>query len=691
MSSILRRIPYYRIGVLGILFALTAAAIVSPSASAAASGIWSTRDWNCSLVSQSPNGNATKGYFYNGYNSSSSNTSSCWYAPSDPKVLKSGVPSTVWTSGKTYECGNGKGKSGSKYGVKTSGTTQQKLIAFLQCKYYSGDAWMRTGAAFIVRSMFGTKASGSKSAQQSGSLRTISSTAQNNEWEKLLDRLNGQVISYTSSTSSGSRNTQVVSSNGRYDVVQFKQSKNASALLFRSAGSSSNNYVLFTDCANPVGNLPGVPAVPGELVPEVTGSPEAVDGDDAEVSLHPTVSYETPSSGAATSHAADWQLTRFVVPAGQNYNGAGDSTATPTAYFGFGATTLRSGNGTFTAPSADVGVGDYPVGAGHALGTRVCFALSVRPPIRGGNQWRHSAPFCVIIAKKPKAQVWGNDLLVGSGTTGGRVVGSSSTLDISGVRRVFGSWVEYGIIASKHVNTVASGAGYAGGNSSQLFCDVSFLTFTNAGTGAGCTDTTVKGGYATTRGLPAIANRFTNGSAIAGNTIDLAAVSSGVHTSTAAQLSITGNTTTIAKGHWVVIYAPNTAVTIASNVRYTTEQLQTANDIPQVIIIARTITIQGSVGQVDAWLIADSLNTCGDVALDVPLSAAVCNQRLIVNGPVIVDTLYLRRTAGAERSAPGVAAEVFNLRPDAYLWATNRSNASGRLQTVVTKELPPRF
>jgi len=50
------------------------------------------------------------------------------------------------------------------------------------------------------------------------------------------------------------------------------------------------------------------------------------------------------------------------------------------------------------------------------------------------------------------------------------------------------------------------------------------------------------------------------------------------------------------------------------------------------------------------------------------------------------------RTAG---SGVGVAigdpAEVFNLRGDAYLWATAYSSNSDRLSTVSTKELPPRF
>ena len=54
--------------------------------------------------------------------------------------------------------------------------------------------------------------------------------------------------------------------------------------------------------------------------------------------------------------------------------------------------------------------------------------------------------------------------------------------------------------------------------------------------------------------------------------------------------------------------------------------------------------------------------------------------------------LWLRRTAGSGTDlASGDPAEVFNLRPDAYLWAATRATGSGRVQTMYTTELPPRL
>src|SRR5690606_28527099 len=111
-------------------------------------------------------------------------------------------------------------------------------------------------------------------------------------------------------------------------------------------------------------------------------------------------------------------------------------------------------------------------------------------------------------------------------------------------------------------------------------------------------------------------------------------------------------------------------------------------DIPQVVIIANNILIDESVSRVDAWLVAAGtgangiVNTCSASNLDnaspaqleTRLHAGRCDDRLTVNGPVIANRLLLRRTAGAgPGNQAGNPAEVFNFRPDAYLWLVERS------------------
>jgi len=151
----------------------------------------------------------------------------------------------------------------------------------------------------------------------------------------------------------------------------------------------------------------------------------------------------------------------------------------------------------------------------------------------------------------------------------------------------------------------------------------------------------------------------------------------------------------MAAGRSVIIYAPNNDVVINGNLMYTTGAISSVGQVPQLVIIAQNITINEGVTQVDAWLVAKTagqgnIYTC-NVAF-TSLTTSRCSSRLTVNGPVISNTIHLRRTAGAGANADGPrAAEVFNLRPDAYFWGVSQSTETGRIPTVMTKELPPRF
>jgi hypothetical protein len=118
------------------------------------------------------------------------------------------------------------------------------------------------------------------------------------------------------------------------------------------------------------------------------------------------------------------------------------------------------------------------------------------------------------------------------------------------------------------------------------------------------------------------------------------------------------------------------------------------------VIIAKNINIADVVGantvtNIDAWLIAQggTINTCSDVDKDANLSTDICKDKLTVNGPVMTDKLYLRRTAGSGTGAnSGDPAEVFNLPASAYLWSiTQASKSKSNVQTVYSTELPPRF
>ena len=154
-------------------------------------------------------------------------------------------------------------------------------------------------------------------------------------------------------------------------------------------------------------------------------------------------------------------------------------------------------------------------------------------------------------------------------------------------------------------------------------------------------------------------------------------------------------------GKWIVINAPLANVVISGDIRYANGPFVDASRLPQLVIIANSITINDTVRTVDAWLVAPGrvqggavaggvIQTCNHAAS--ALNEGVCANPLTINGPVIANRLVLLRTAGAGAGvSAGDPAETFNFRPDAYIWALRQSQSSGRVTTVSTKELPPRY
>lgn len=433
-----------------------------------------------------------------------------------------------------------------------------------------------------------------------------------------------------------------------------------------------------------------------DLTTSISGNTRAAEPG-ATVTISPTIN----NSGATASSSASWRVIQRIVREGQTIPGAGGSAIAPEAYYGAGSTAIRNGSGTF--PRGATAIASFgTVMPDIGINDRVCFALSVTPRSSTSSNWYHSDPFCVVIAKSPKLQVIGGDVIVGTGASASNIVTSFVRKNVSGQDRTFGSWGEYAIAVNGTIVGMASGAGYSGGAIGN-FCSVSLLTVTNAGTNV-CTDATPKGGYAVSSALPAISDRFVssqtqNLGATAAIDIGDAALQ-GIYT-VADSLTITNTgAASLPVGKWIVINAPRADVTISDSLLYTSQSLSSISEIPQLIIIADTISIEADVQRVDAWLVATgdsgTINTCSEISdpaqAGSPLTANRCVEQLTVNGPVVAKRLLLYRTAGAGTlSSSGDPAEVFNLRPDAYLWAAYYNSTAGRVPTVTTRELPPRF
>ena len=445
-----------------------------------------------------------------------------------------------------------------------------------------------------------------------------------------------------------------------------------------------------------------------QLDPAISVSPAV-----GEANTPITVSPGINNSGATPSTSAQWWIRRVTVSPTGSISGATTNGQSAASYFG--GTQIANGTNVFargpTSLAASVAgetLGDLPVG------TRVCYTLSVAPFRHDNSGIRHGTPACVTVSKRLKVQVTGGDLIVGRNSVsntapvgGSRVVTGSPSFSGG---NYYGSWAEYGIVPSGTILGMASGSGYAGGNpNGDSLCKVSALSFVNR-TGTTCSPSLV-GRYALSTTAPDVAARFRTNSttpALPSTTVDITGQSlAGLYRTTASSVSIRSSGQ-IPAGRSLIINAPNTDVTISSNIAYASGSLSAVDRIPQVVIIARSISIANTTfnGQpltnVDAWLIAVGsgnagyISTCASVAPGSPtnatLNANTCNNKLTVNGPIVANKLYLYRTAGAGTgSNSGDPAEVFNLRADAYIWGTAYSAGTGRIPTVSTKELPPRF
>jgi len=609
-------------------------------------------------------------------------------------------------------------------GATTTNATLSKAdyIASIKDRLNNGGTQDKNGAAFIIQTMRGATNGADWNTDRPPAGPTA---AQIKDWE---DRINNPDITMSIATAGAEYGnwlstcrpdtrpaTRVLPAN-RCDEIAFidytSVKENGSryginsekSVVFYSNSKASVMYVQRTKCANTFGSLSaGLPQGANyDLTPTITVNPTV-----GEPGTSVTTTSTVSNGGTSAAPGVNWQISTFKLTPTEAIPAAGTSGAatTPQAFYGHNAVSPPnggSGTGTFqpgiTSPNPIASLmqtlGDEEVG------TKVCYGLSVRPYSHNTTDWRHSAAVCLVIAKKPRIQIWGGDLIVGKTATS-NIVTSKTSKDVGGTNRIFGSWAEYGVLASGTVTNFGSGAGYSGGATSTASCDVQLLTFTNAGTST-CTESTAKGGYAMTTLLPAMSERLTATAPLPSATTNLQNTATGSYSSAAAVTLTNGNANAtvamnIAKKKWIVINAPTQTVTIKNNIVYAGDTIQSMSDIPQVVIIANQITIEAGVTQVDAWLIASgtngTINTCAQITNPTTqLNASTCNQQLTVNGPVIARKLLLYRTAGSGTGlATGKPAEVFNFRPDAYLWATSYSMSSGRLQTVSTKELPPRF
>jgi hypothetical protein len=332
-------------------------------------------------------------------------------------------------------------------------------------------------------------------------------------------------------------------------------------------------------------------------------------------------------------------------------------------------------------------------------GDRVCYFIAVSKYNHNAavteEHNRTSQVVCVTVAKSPLVQITGGDVIVRWGNGKSTSILTSHAVINRGGERTYGSWIEYAAFAPGSITTHTAGVlkgGAIGGTVSPTD-----LTFANTGGG---------GKFGALAQAPSLMDNFANWSNIEGegtwNISNANTLETGTYYQRTGTVRISQPLSNFNKS--VVIEADT--IEINGNITYANPSggYTKLRDLPQLVLKADTIIVGQAVTNIDAWLLAGKISTCGAIPSTTyysGLNTSTCNTTLTVNGPIQTESLYLRRTAGAEgnnSAALSTAAEKLNLRADAYLWLQGQSTKSAggstknrTIRTEYIRELSPRY
>ena len=372
-------------------------------------------------------------------------------------------------------------------------------------------------------------------------------------------------------------------------------------------------------------------------------------------------------------------------------------------------------------------------------GSKICAAVAVYPSNSGYDRqlssfgsgtWRISDSKCFSIAKKPSFQVWGGsvysagkiDLKVSAKNNMPAYSGSYPySMTGSGNNRVFGPWVELGVVANGAVKGLSSGAGTGysrvsaageishdgqgvplgmrgedlGGSAegtSTNYCVRSTLSFANnnckgsSGAVGGLSGALRNNAVSNKR---ALISEFTDENG-AGYTIETAKEIGEIKDFVG---TVVVNDDGVESLKTTRVIASTGSIKINGNIEYADSGYTGLGEVPKIIIYSgKNILISCDVTRIDAVLIAEkAISTCSD-SEDVNDEAR--SKQLKINGSIISDTLTLGRTYGAATGAWSIApAEIINYDTSLYLWSRkmNVTTSTDKLVEAYTNELAPRY
>lgn len=333
------------------------------------------------------------------------------------------------------------------------------------------------------------------------------------------------------------------------------------------------------------------------------------------------------------------------------------------------------------------------------MGGRVCIALGISASAPIVVDAPAISISCADIGKKPKVQVIGGDVFAGGtfrNAAGTCPAQATPPLGIIGSTTVIGattysSFTQYGALSLGQINL------FGANNAPPGYPFANALSFGNT--------TNLGYFYSAGRGVPTTGNplqaRCLNdpfavyspkaSTTSASTSVDLATAGANLKLTASGTIQIgTGSPAKpIPAGKRIVVYAPNaTTVEIRNDIAYADGPYASIDQIPQVVVLTNgNIVVDAGVKRIDGLYAAKgNFTTC-----EAQPRLNTCTDVLEVNGMVVAGgTVKPFRTAGATSANYSERAEVFRLRPDAFL---NQAGGSTDdiIRTVDQREVPPRF
>lgn len=373
---------------------------------------------------------------------------------------------------------------------------------------------------------------------------------------------------------------------------------------------------------------------------------------------------------------------------------------------------------TLTSRKITLSESDYPVG------TKICFVAvtnytkssentnagyldygSATNELKPNKLWQISPATCTMVSKTVASRF---EVRNGSVFSDGGITAAY----VKTGEKLYGSWVDYGVISNSAIENVASGKSLMGGTEKNSISDSFFQKMTISNTdpigNANIAHSSVRDKITYRYTKPttlAQATKITSASVTLDDPNSYTKFSSTEFTTIAAASDADKNRYTYLGGNASIGVSTNyelgsteigTSVThvvysegdihISSNLKYFDGPYVSAFKLPQYIIIAKgNIYIDSNVSRVDAWLIAsEKIYSCSEQG-GIPCDS----NQLTINGPVMAKSVELNRTYG-KNNGTLPAAEIIVSNAASFYWANTQAESFTRAISTYVRELAPR-